>query len=43
MKYIVLSIIVIISSCAKPEPCTITKPHYHDGELYYKTNTIVDG
>ena len=44
MKYVILSvIIVIISSCTKPEPCTITEPHYHDGELYYKLNTNEDG
>ena len=36
-------LIALVSSCTQPEPCIITKPHYHDGELYYKLNTNEDG
>ena len=36
-------LITLVSSFTQPEPCTITKPHYHDGELYYKLNTNEDG
>ena len=36
-------LIALVSSCTQPEPCTITEPHYHDGELYYKPNTNTNG
>ena len=36
-------LITLVSSCTQPEPCTITEPHYHDGELYYKQNTNTNG
>ena len=31
-----LVLVTLVSSCANQEACTITEPHYHDGELYTK-------
>jgi len=36
MLGVVLVLITLVSSCASPVTCTITSPHYHDGELYTK-------
>ena len=40
MLGVMLVLITLVSSCTQVETCTITEPHYHDGELYTKQNEI---
>ena len=40
MLGVMLVLITLVSSCVDKEICTITEPHYHDGELYTKQNEI---
>ena len=36
MLGVMLVLITLVSSCTSQETCTITEPHYHNGELYTK-------